>query len=96
MLIIFEKQKEGIETELLDGIALNFGKARFLSEEEFATLSETHASIPALIDELNEGLNELLKKHRDEREGIEQSTTPPELKRDRKETPKQKPEVLPK
>ena len=62
VLVVIEKQKEGIETELIEAIALKEGVARFLSKEEYGILAGTHAAIPATIDALNKELNELRKK----------------------------------
>jgi hypothetical protein len=62
VLVVIEKQKEGIETELIDAVALKEGVARFLSKEEYGILAGTHAAIPPTIDALNNELNELRKK----------------------------------
>jgi hypothetical protein len=62
VLVIIEKQKEGIETELIEAVALKEGVARFLSKEEYGILAGTHAAIPSTIDNLNKDLNELRKK----------------------------------
>lgn len=61
-LIIFEREKKDIETNLVEAVALKKGVARFLNNEEFDRLAKTHASIPATIDSLNKELNELHKK----------------------------------
>ena len=44
------------------------GVARFLSEEEYEMLAGTHASVPAIIDALNNELNELRKKQQSEQD----------------------------
>jgi hypothetical protein len=60
-LVVFERQKEGIETELIDAVALKERATRFLNAQEYGILAGTHASIPATIDALNKELNDLRK-----------------------------------
>lgn len=61
-LIVFESQKEGIQTDLIDAIAVRSGVARFLSKQEYRKLAGTHRGIPKVIEDLNKELNDLPKK----------------------------------
>ena len=58
---VLERQKEGIDTVLVDAVALRYESPEFLDADLFKQLKQTHSSTPDVIDGLNEELNRLTK-----------------------------------
>ena len=78
-VVVLEVQKEGVETELVDAVAISFDSVRFLDKELFQQLKKTHAGIPKVISELNRELNSL-RKQPAEQDGARQPATRSESK----------------
>lgn len=78
-VVVLERHKEGIETDLIDAVALDFENPRFLDANLFRQLKATHEGIPEVIADLNNELNALVKQP-DEQDGNGDPTTALESK----------------
>lgn len=75
-VVVLERQQEGIETELIDAVALDFKNPRFLDANLFRQLKATHEGIPEVLSDLNKELNALVKQPAEKGGTGEPSTRP--------------------
>ena len=61
-VVVLQRQKEGIETELIDAVVLDVENVRFLNNQLFRKLQATQGSIPDVQRKLKGELNDLIKR----------------------------------